>query len=277
MDLIITNNRTCAAMSDHNLCLDYQLPAIQKIFTQFLKKHPQIPEYKGCWFSEVPDGPDGPELGITCLRDSSHVRADQRKYRNRDPELSILLSHDETKDFETLECSKNGCYALNARINYSFRHYPDGECSESVGDNKINKRLVNMVPCDGEVSLFDEYLKHSTIALPKPVPPPNAQNAQTGGTPPSSGNSPPQNPTSFSYLQTGLGAASTMYCVYKTYKEMMKIDEEGQRDEGASRLKRAEGHAGSGDSKNQASGWRALGYLATAIASGAFTLYTIRA
>ena len=183
MDLIITNNRTCAAMPGHRFCLDYQLPAVEKIFTQFLKRHPLIPAYKDCRFDK---NPYGPISNIYCSSDSYYVSAEETTRKHCDPKLDITListpRNDGTKDFESLECDKNGCYALNARINYSFRHYPDGQCSESVGDNKINKRLVNMVPCDGEVSLFDEYLKHSTIALPKPVPPPNAQNAQTGGT-----------------------------------------------------------------------------------------------
>ena len=50
MDISITSNRICAAMPGHQLCLNYQLPAIQQIFTKFLEKHPLIREYKDCRF-----------------------------------------------------------------------------------------------------------------------------------------------------------------------------------------------------------------------------------
>lgn len=299
MDLSITNNRICAAMPGHRLCLDYQLPAVEKIFTLFLKKHPLIPNYKDCHFYK---NPYGPLSHIYCSSGSYRVSAQETKWKHFDPKLEITLRDGGTKDFESLECDKNGCHALNnAGINYYFHQYPDGECLESFNYNKINKRVTKTVPCDGDATLFEEYLKHSTVDLevPQPVPPPQPQYAHTWGSPPHSGNSPsqsptsfsysqtgfgaagnatPQNQTSFSYLQTGLGAASTIYCLYKTYKEMVKIDEEGQRDEEASRLKaKAAGHAGTEDSNNKASGWRALGYLAAAIASGAFTYYSIRA
>lgn len=56
---------------------------------------------------------------------------------------------------------------------------------------------------------------------------------------------------------------------------MVKIDEEGQRDLEASQGKAVD-RAGSDDSNNKASGWRALGYFGAAIAAGAFTYYTIR-
>jgi len=203
------------------------------------------------------------------------------------------------REFEMLDCDKEGCSASNNNgYAYYFYQYPDGECEEIFRHNKSNMRVSKRVPCDGEPTLFEEYLKHSTISLrvPQPVPPPQPQYAQSWGPPPLFGNAPPQSPPSFSfhhtgfgaggnatpqnstsYLPTGLGAASTLFCLYKTYKELEKIDEEGQRDLEASRVKaKAAGHTVPNASNNNASGWKALGYLGAAIASGAFTYYTLR-
>jgi hypothetical protein len=393
MDLIITNQRICAAMPCHSLCLDYQLPAVQQIFTKFLEKHPLIPAYKDCRFYTTPD-----KASIDCSSASYKVSAQAVK-----DQLGITLYQYRNSAHQWFDCDKNGCYVDGCNVDgrcFSYRFYrryysETGGCIESFHvyypDNKF---VGKFVPCDADVSLFDEYLEHSPITLEapqlvpptnatnaktvstpppsgsgskedttqlvpptnatnaktvstpppsgsgskedttQPVPPTNATNAKTVNTPPPSGNgakedttqpvpsptatnaktvvTPPssrnaakgsttqpvpsptatnaktgsapfpsgnsasQNSTSFSYLQSGLGAAGTLYCLYKIYKEIEK-DEKGRRDVEASRLKtKTEGHAG-GDSKNQASGWLALGYLVAAVASGAFTYYSIRA
>ncbi len=290
MDLTINPHRTCAAMPGHQLCVDYQLPAVEKIFTQFLQKHPQITSYNNCQFYI---NSQGPISKIYCSSGSYHVRAAEKKLRNHNPDLDISLSNDATSDYEKLECDKNGCNALNNHgLHYQFHRYPDGICYESLIHPKRSIPTIYRVPCDGDASLFDEFLKNSPILLPTPQP----QYAHTWGAPPVSGNAPFQSPPSFSfhhtgfgaggnatpqnstsYLPTGLGAASTLFCLYKTYKELEKIDEEGQRDLEASRVKaKAAGHTVPNALNNNASGWKALGYLGAAIASGAFTYYTLR-
>lgn len=328
MDLSITNNRTCAVIPGHQLCLDYQLPAIQQIFTKFLEKHPLIPDYKDCRFYNNPH-----EL-IECSSASHYVRAEAE---SKDA-LQIVLHQNSDNAYQWLNCDINDCYVRGGGISYQFYRYPDtGKCIESFIDVNVHKHVSSYVPCDADVNvaLLDECLKHSPITLEKPQPvppptastantvgtpppsesaskgetaqpvppptapaaktmgapppsgngakgettqpvaPPNIPNAKTVGTPPSFGNSAPQNPTSFSYLQTGLGAAATIYLAYKAYKERGKMDAESLRNKGVPQLK-VRREAASDGSNKRASGWRPLGYVGAAIVSGAFTYYSIR-
>jgi hypothetical protein len=279
MDLTIANNRTCASIPGHSLCLDYQLPAVGKLFERFLQQHPRIPDYKYC---SLLKNPYGPISTISCSGGSHYVIAEQSKnVVTHQVELEISLTEDKgggKRHIERLECDKNNCEASIFEVHsinnidsfrYSFgRDLGLIECTESLTD-KSNQRIDKIVPCDGDPSLFDEHLKHSKISLPQPLPPPNpppppqGQNTQTGGAP--SGSTTSQNT---SYFQTGLGAAGTIYFSYKAYQEMEKMDEEGRRAEATSRQ--------AANTERKASGYRALGYVVAAIAAGAFTYYSIR-
>ncbi len=81
-------------------------------------------------------------------------------------------------------------------------------------------------------------------------------------------NTPPSSPTTTTPVRTlavGAGAASTAYFAYKAYKEIRSIYE------GKEQAKETPNK-----SKEKASGWRAVGYAAAAIGSGAFTVYAIK-
>jgi hypothetical protein len=281
MDLTITSARTCASMPGHQLCLDYTLPAVEKIFARFLQHHSRIPEYTNCLFRHNPSSL-GRISTITCSSGSYTVEAWHSKLSYVPESLSIKLSENPGGAFERLTCDENGCLAENDRANdYSFiRLFGTNRCLESSNYNH------NRVPCDAGLSYFDDYLNHATVALVAPQQlffsnQNGAQNlwsaffgnssSQNTGT---AGNPTPQNT---SYFQTGLGAAATILFGYKAYKEMEKMDEEGRKVEAAARLKMGKpGQAAPKAIVKEASGWRALGYVGATIASGAFFLYSLK-
>src|SRR6187431_150751 len=189
MDLTITSTRTCASMPGHQLCLDYTLPAVKKIFARFLTQHPRIPDYKNCHYHYNPSS-SGPISTITCSSGSYTIEAVHEKLSYVPESLSIKLSEN-AGGFERLFCDKDGCQAENDRANdyLFFRLYGINRCSEC-----FNHNIPNRVPCDGPVSKFDDYLQHATVAL-DPVqpasPPSNPPNS------PPNAWSPPSQPTSF--------------------------------------------------------------------------------
>ncbi len=368
MDLVITNNRTCAGMPGHRLCVDYQLPAIQQIFAKLLEKHPLITEYNDCHFSSISSEQ------ILCSSASHTVSATLKLKKSV---LGIRLEQNRNRNDEHLwlDCEEHRCNTAGSNdAYYYFARQPEGNCVESLKDKEASKYVP--VPCDGKVSLFDEYLKLSPVTLeapqpvtpptatsvnpvgaqpiaaneaktetPQPVAPPVAQNAKPAAIPPAtapvtppvvqnakpaatppaaapvtpptatngktaslpptsaneakadtpqqapsptapaakpagapaSGNSSSQSSSSFSTLQTGLGAAATMLLAYKAFKERQKIGESLRNKEIPQLKARTQGQAASAGSTQKASTWRPLGYAGAAVASGAFTYYTIRA
>jgi hypothetical protein len=290
MDLTITSTRTCASMPGHQLCLDYTLPAVEKIFARFLQHHSRIPEYTNCRFSkhQYPH-----KSTIACSSGSYQVEAEEESYpsnyRFLDPKLTIKVSKitGGNSEYEELKCTKKGCDVTNSEFfHYAFQHHyfsNSNSCLESISAIGYNAKSV---PCDAGLSYFDDYLNHATVALDPPQQlffsnQNGAQNlwsaffgnssSQNTGT---SGNPTPQNT---SYFQTGLGAAATVVFGYKAYKEMEKMDEEGRRV-AAARLKMGKpGEAAPKAIVKEASGWRALGYVGLALGAGTFTLYSLKA
>jgi hypothetical protein len=288
MDLSITNNTACARITGYQVCLDYRVPALQKVFKKFLEQYPQITGYTNCSREDVSK--------ISCLSDSYKVTALIEKVAENSVmvdavNIGLFRTRKKYDDYLALSCTADGCTAKNHEgIMYGFSDSEDGECFEFLTNPKIEKPEHHKVPCDGEVSLFEEYLKQASFTLEAytAMPPPNAPNATGGPMPaptpanppaapqpaptpkaPTGGPTPaptPANPpaapqpapssssssqknTAFSIMQKVLGVAGTIFLAYKTSKEM----------------------------KNKESGSRALGYGGAAIAAGVFTIYSMRA
>jgi len=301
------DKQTCGKITGQSLCLDYELPVVQKIFTNFFQKYPLIPDYKNC-SSKLSE--------ITCPNNDFFVAANMKKRQWDklgplvDQLMIVLGSRDGT--FETLNCAKNSCMAgRQDGSGYMIVPFEDRKCMETILENQTKVTEFNTIPCDGEVPLFDKYLKQGSFTLdapesvpphaapnapntnapiggpssspspanpsagPKPAPSPNTPSAPSSGP---SGNSSSQNTYPFSSLQKGLGVAATIFLAYKASKEMKKMAEESKKDEGSPQLKTGtKGQTVSAGSNKKGFGSRAAGYGGAAIVAGAFTLYTMRA
>src|SRR6185436_2001372 len=107
----------------HRLCVDYQLPAIQQIFTKFLEKHPLISEYKDCRFSTVSyiDGQ------ILCSSASHTVHAEIELKSV----LGIWLGQNRNDERLWLHCDEHRCHTAGSNdAYYYFARLPEGNCVE---------------------------------------------------------------------------------------------------------------------------------------------------